>query len=281
VNGLWGLAILALVTAGCSSTAKIAQSSKGNVHLEEVADWSFDASHPAVIDQATMMKIVKGLYNDDSESSSSKMSAGGSKPMRTFSDEDAEFLSPLLVQGLSKAKPEQIVAFRVSSSAGSGVEPTTGSIYVQKGSIYFTVAKSGKATGFAPESVAHAESAPAYAAGGAVGMTAMVIDYHALAKTPMASLPASKSQVRPQAAADQAKTQMAAEASGLSDMEELQKTKEALVKKDSEISMLRKESNWMKRELRDRDEEIKALKASKVSAKPAPAKKRAEANQAR
>jgi len=289
VNGLWGLAILALVTAGCSSTAKIAQSSKGNVHLEEVADWSFDASHPAVIDQATMMKIVKGLYNDDSESSSSKMSAGGSKPMRTFSDEDAEFLSPLLVQGLSKAKPEQIVAFRVSSSAGSGVEPTTGSIYVQKGSIYFTVAKSGKATGFAPESVAHAESAPAYAAGGAVGMTAMVIDYHALAKAPMASLPAPKSQVRPQAmtsaapmaAADPAKTQMAAEASALSDMEELQKAKETLVKKDSEISMLRKESNWMKRELRDRDEEIKALKASKVSAKPAPAKKRAEANQTR
>jgi uncharacterized coiled-coil DUF342 family protein len=72
-----------------------------------------------------------------------------------------------------------------------------------------------------------------------------------------------------------------AEASALSDMEELQKAKETLVKKDSEISMLRKESNWMKRELRDRDEEIKALKASKVSAKPAPAKKRAEANQTR
>jgi hypothetical protein len=289
VDGLWALAILALVTTGCSSTAKIAQSSKGDVHLEEVADWSFDASHPAVIDQATMMKIVKGLYNDDSESSSSKMSAGGSKPMRTFSDEDAEFLSPLLVQGLSKAKPEQIVAFRVSSSAGSGVEPTAGSIYVQKGSIYFTIAKGAKTTGFTPESVAHTESAPAYAAGGAVGMTAMVIDYHALAKAPMASLPAPKSQVRaqamtsaaPMAGADQAKTQMAAEVNALSDIEELQKAKEALAKKDSEISMLRKESNWMKRELRDRDEEIKALKASKVSSKPASAKRRAEAHQTR
>ena len=37
--------------------------------------------------------------------------------------------------------------------------------------------------------------------------------------------------------------------------------------------MLRKESDWMKRELRDRDEEIKALKATVK----APKKKKAEA----
>ncbi|BFU96813.1 MAG: conserved protein of unknown function [Nitrospira sp.] len=286
--GLWAMAVVALVAAGCSSTSKIAQSSKGGVHLEEVADWSFDASHPAVIDQATMMKIVKGLYRDESENGSSKMSAGGSKPMRTFSDEDAEFLTPLLVQGLSKAKPEQIVAFRVSSSAGSGVEPTTGSLYVQKGSVYFTIAKGVKATGFAPESLAHAESAPTYAAGGAVGMIAMVIDYHALAKAPMASLPASKPQARSQApasapmtSAEQAKAQMTTEPGLMSEMDEIQKAKEALAKKDLEISMLRKESSWMKRELHDQAEEIKALRASKVSSKPAPVKKRAEAHQAR
>jgi len=287
--GLWAMAVVALVAAGCSSASKIAQSSKGGVQLEEVADWSFEASHPAVIDQATMMKIVKGLYSDENENGSSKMSAGGSKPMRTFSDEDAEFLTPLLVQGLSKAKPEQIVAFRVSSSAGSGVEPTTGSIYVQKGSVYFTIANGAKATGFAPESVAHAESAPAYAAGGAVGMIAMVIDYHALAKAPTASLPASKPQARSQAtasaaamaSAEQPKAQMTTEPGPMSEMDEIQKAKEALAKKDLEISMLRKESSWMKRELRDQAEEIKALRASKVSSKPAPVKKRAEAHQTR
>lgn len=287
--GLWAIAGLALIADGCSSTSKIAQSSKGGVNLEEVADWSFEASHPAVIDQATMMKIVKGLYSDESENGSPKMSAGGSKPMRTFSDEDAEFLTPLLVQGLSKAKPEQIVAFRVSSSAGSGIEPTTGSLYVQRGSVYFTIAKGAKATGFAPESVAHAESAPAYVAGGAAGVIAMVIDYHALAKAPAGSLPAAKPQARsqasasaaPPAGAEQAKAPMTIESGATSRMDELQQAKEALAKKDTEISMLRKESNWMKRELRDQAEEIKALRASKVSAKPAPAKKRAEANRTR
>ena len=53
--------------------------------------------------------------------------------------------------------------------------------------------------------------------------------------------------------------------------------REALVKKDSEIKMLRKESDWMKRELRDRDEEIKALRLTKVSAKPVSKKKPAQA----
>ena len=43
---------------------------------------------------------------------------------------------------------------------------------------------------------------------------------------------------------------------------QLNKAKETIVKKDTEINMLRKESDWMKRELRERNEEIKALKAS-------------------
>ena len=163
----------------------IAHNAKGSVYLEEVTDWSFEASHPAVIDQLTIAKVVKGLYRNDDMSGSSRMSAGGSKPMRIFSDEDAEFLSPLLAQGLSKAKPEQLVGFRVSSSAGSGSEPTTGSIYVQKGSIYVTIGKGADPTGFMPESAARIEPAPAYAAGGAVGAMTMIIDYHALAKAPM------------------------------------------------------------------------------------------------
>jgi hypothetical protein len=45
--------------------------------------------------------------------------------------------------------------------------------------------------------------------------------------------------------------------------------------------MLRKESEWMKRELRDRDEEIKALRLTKVSSKSTPKKKSAQASRTR
>ena len=68
---------LMFIVAGCSTTSKLGQSAKGSVYLEEVADWSFEASHPAVIDQTTIMKIVKGVYSEDSQNGSSKMSAGG------------------------------------------------------------------------------------------------------------------------------------------------------------------------------------------------------------
>ena len=292
MQGLAGIAALTLVISGCAGGTKLAHNAKGSVYLEEVTDWSFEASHPAVIDQLTITKIVKGLYSNDGQSGSSRMSAGGSKPMRIFSDEDAEFLSPLLAQGLSKAKPDQLVGFRVSSSAGSGSEPTTGSIYVQKGSIYLTIGKGSKPTGFIPQSAVRTEPAPAYAAGGALGAMAMIIDYHALAKAPMpAAMPIAKAtQSTPVAsmiAAAPAKAQTvsdsAAHEPGQNDpmYSELGKAKEALAKKDTEITMLRKESEWMKRELRDRNEEMKAIKSTKVSAKPAPKKKPAQATQIR
>ncbi len=295
MQGLVGIAALTLVISGCAGGTKLAHNAKGSVYLEEVTDWSFDASHPAVIDQLTITKIVKGLYSNDGISGSSGMSAGGSKPMRIFSDEDAEFLSPLLAQGLSRAKPEQLVGFRVSSSAGSGSEPTTGSIYVQKGSIYLTIGKGTKPTGFMPESAARTEPAPAYASGGALGAMVMIIDYHALAMAPMpAAMPIAKTTpiipIAPMLADAPAKAPMASDRVGqeagagdfmAQKLTDLRIAKEALAKKDSEITMLRKESEWMKRKLRDRDEEIKALRAMKVSAKSAPKRKPAQATQNR
>ncbi|HET9606160.1 MAG TPA: hypothetical protein VFO87_03855 [Nitrospira sp.] len=273
---LYALVGLSLMVTGCSSTSKIAHNAKGSVALEEIMDWSFEASHPAIIDQTTILKIVKGVYFAEDQNGS-RMSAAGSKPMRVFSDEDAEFLAPLLAQGLSKAKPEQLVVFRVSSSAGSGSEPTAGSIYVQQSAIHFTISKGAGATTFVPESAARAEQAPPYAAGGRAGVIAQVIDYHALAQAPMpAALPVAKTGT-PQATGSRMAVPAAMptfEAAGPAELQvQLTRAKDMLSKKETEIKVLRKESDWMKRELRDRDEEIKALKATvKV-----PKKKKAEA----
>ena len=295
MQSLVGIAACALVISGCAGGTTLAHNSKSSVYLEEVTDWSFEASHPAVIDQLTITKIVKGIYSNDGISGSSRMSAGGSKPMRIFSDEDAEFLSPLLAQGLSKAKPEQLVGFRVSSSAGSGSEPTTGSIYVLKGSIYLTIGKGAKQTDFMPESAARTEPAPAYASGGALGAMTMIIDYHALAMAPMpAAMPITKAMpitpIAPMMTAAPANAQAVSTSAGqeagqdgflAQKLIDLNVAKEALAKKDSEISMLRKESEWMKRELRDREEEIQALRLTKVSGKPAPKHKTAQAARTR
>jgi len=296
IFGFIGLAALSLIATGCANGSKIAQSSKGSVYLEEVPDWSFEASHPAVIDQVTMAKALRGLYTDSIQGGSSQMSAGGGKPMRIFTDEDVDFLSPLLTHALSKAKPEQLVSFRTSSSAGSGSEPAAGTIYLQKGSLHVTIAQGRPVKGFMPEGVARIEQAPAYAAAGGKGYMAAVIDYQALAiapavaplpvaqaapKTVPASVQAATPQTKPQPVASLDVEESKDSSSVTQEQYELKKTKDALAKKDTEIKMLRREAEWMKRELRERDLELKAIKASKVSAKPATKKKTAEATQTR
>ncbi len=295
MRSLLGIAACALVLSGCAGGAKLTDNAKGSVYLEEVTDLSFEASHPAAIDQQTIAKVVKGIYRNDGMNGSSRMSVGGSKPMRVFSDEDAEFLSPLLAQGLAKAKPEQLVWFRISSSAGSGSEPTTGSIYVQNKSIYLTIGKGLQPTDFMPESAARTELAPAYASDGVPDALTMVIDYHALATAPIpAAMPAVKTAplapITSTVAAVSEKTdnsslsapQEAAQGDSMAQkLSDLKKANEALYKKDTEIMMLRKESEWMKRELRNRDEEINAMRSMKAYSKLAPKKNAAQATRNR
>lgn len=59
-------------------------------------------------------------------------------------------------------------------------------------------------------------------------------------------------------------------------LDELRQVREANALKESEIKILRKETEWMKKELRERTAERDAMKAKNVSSKPAPKKKPAE-----
>lgn len=309
---------LSLLATGCSSLygwSNIHKSAKGMVYVKEVADWSFEANHPAQIDQVTLLSAIKGVVADEATKQSMKMPASGSKPMRVFSDEDAEFLAPLLAQGLSQAKPEQIVGFTVSPSAGSGEEPVAGTIYASQNSLYLTIAptKNKKVSGFVPSTAARIERAPSYAAQWAPGTLAIVIDHQVLAKgqTPTAIPVATASELPPASAAPA--TQIATStfkpeapaaaqafvvntpaASGnpvapaISNdellnkkLDELRQARETSKMKDSELAILKREVEWMKRELRERTAELKAAKASTASARLAPKKKPAEAYRTR
>lgn len=142
-SGLFGLTLAGAMVAGCSGTTATVQQQdarpQGSVRLEEVADWEFEASHPAVIDTATFGVLLRGVMISDVQTDLSNLPVDGSKPMRVFSDEDVHYLAPLLAQALSQAQPEYVVAFRLSSSAGSGFEPTAGTLYVRKDRLYLTV----------------------------------------------------------------------------------------------------------------------------------------------
>ena len=113
-----------LVIQACSMGSSAVHSRQkvpqATVYYEEVADWSFEATHPARIDQAMIKQVLQGVYVSD-RSSSHTSSADGGKPMKVFSDEDVEHLAPLLAHALSQAQPEYVVAFRLSSTVVSPI----------------------------------------------------------------------------------------------------------------------------------------------------------------
>lgn len=102
------------VTSGCASiTGKIHESSRGSVYLEEVPDWSFVAAHPVSINPTTMANVLRGVQIEERKSMSNTTSGMELKAVRAFSDEEVEFLAPLLATALSKADPEELVGFRL------------------------------------------------------------------------------------------------------------------------------------------------------------------------
>jgi len=290
-----------LVAGGCSMLSRgsaVHHSARGAVVLQEVADWSFEASHPAVLDQATMLKIIKGVVAEEATKGLQNVPASGSKPMRMFSDDDAEFLAPLLAQALSQAKPEQLVGFTVSSSAGSGNEPAAGTLYVQQGNIYLTITSppSKKPAGFTPGSAARTERAAPYARAGTPDALSLVIDQQALSRAPMPAVPpvAAEPTGAPMAAPPAAATGKAlskadnpgtvptqavslpepggSAPSQLSNdellnrkLDELRQARESNKMKESEIALLKKEIAWLKQELRERTAEVKAMRAHRAS----------------
>lgn len=133
-----------------------------------------------------------------------------------------------------------------------------------------------------PESAARTVQAQPFATGGKGGVMAHVIDYHALALAPMPpALPVVKTATGRATGSIANASATATAMEGPAEMQvQLGRAKDMLAKKDTEIRVLRKESDWMKRELRERDEEIKALKATVKTSKPSP-KKKAEAYRTR
>jgi hypothetical protein len=95
---------------------------------------------------------------------------------------------------LSQAQPEYVVAFRLSSSAGSGFEPTAGTLYVRNEKLYLTVSehhgslakvdsslfgggRPARLVTIVPESAGQIESALPAIAQGRPELKSLAIDY--------------------------------------------------------------------------------------------------------
>src|SRR5438094_1303385 len=128
------------LTTGCASvTGNIHQSSRGSVYLEEVSDWSFEATHPISIDPITLADVCRGVQIQERKSTFRTTSDMEPKAVRAFSDDEVEFLAPLLATALSKADPEEIVGFRLVQPAAAGTVGTAGTLYVHGSYLYLSL----------------------------------------------------------------------------------------------------------------------------------------------
>ena len=135
------LAGIALALSACATgpelDATIQESERGAVYMERIHDRSFHAAHPIVLSADTMTRVLRGVIVKEKAGLLLKMLGAKPEPVRAFSDEDVDYLAPLLVEGLARAASDQQVGFRVGQ-ATAPTESTKGSLYAYGKSLYLT-----------------------------------------------------------------------------------------------------------------------------------------------
>ena len=106
-----------LALSACASApdldVTIHESKQGAIYLERIPDRSFQASHPITLSADTMARVLRGVVVKDNRGVLANLAASKPEAIRAFRDEDVEYLTPLLVEGLTRAASDQQVGFRV------------------------------------------------------------------------------------------------------------------------------------------------------------------------
>ncbi len=139
-------ALLCLLGTACSTTDRNAkvlfEDPRGTVSLQTMPDQSVQATHPITLDPLLLAQILKGIEVQDQERGLQKILGGTSTPTPVFSDDQIQFLAPLLAEGLRTATPDQRITYRVETThkgsflESSTTETTTGSFYAYGRQLY-------------------------------------------------------------------------------------------------------------------------------------------------
>ena len=133
------LALFCVTGTACSTpalTGKILfDDPRGTVSLQTMSDPSIKATHPVSLEPALLAQVLKGIEVQHKERGLQSLVAGRSISVLVFTDDQVQFLAPLLAEGLRSAGADQRVAFRVltthegSMLESSTTETTSGSLY--------------------------------------------------------------------------------------------------------------------------------------------------------
>jgi hypothetical protein len=112
-----------------------------------MADQSIQATQPITLEPTLIAQVLKGMAVQDQERGIQRLLAGRSSPVPVFSDDQIQFLAPLLAEGLRTAAPTERIAYRVQTThpgsmlESSITETTTGSLYAYGRQLYITLSQ--------------------------------------------------------------------------------------------------------------------------------------------
>ena len=146
------MALLCLVVAACGTTAQTGKllfdDPREAVSLQTIPDHSIYATHPIKLEPALLAQVLKGIQvQDQGDRLLQRLLAGPTSPVPAFSDEQIQFLAPLLAEGLRTASHDQQVEYRVrtlyegAALEHSYTETTAGSLYVYGQQLFVTLSQ--------------------------------------------------------------------------------------------------------------------------------------------
>ena len=97
---------------------------RGAVFLQKAEDGWFRTAHPLSLNLVVLSSVFEGVHVQTSPTDKAPQE-------RVFSEEDIEFLAPLIHTALTKAAKSQVVGFRVVHDTDAGQETTGGILYLQ------------------------------------------------------------------------------------------------------------------------------------------------------
>jgi len=147
------LALLCLAVTACGTITQtgrvLFEDPRGSVSLQTISDPSIHANHPINLDPALLAQLLTGIELHDEGGGEhhvrgfQSLIEGKAATYPLFSEDQIQFLSPLLAEGLRTATVNQSVEFHVVTTIeGSNrfqsptTETTTGSLYAYGRQLY-------------------------------------------------------------------------------------------------------------------------------------------------
>ena len=145
-------ALFCLFGAACGTTSQnnkvLFEDSRGAVSLQKMSDGSIHATHPINLEPALLAQILTGIeVQERGDRLLQRLLSGPSSPVPVFSEEQIQFLAPLLAEGLRTASPDQHIEYRVQTEyegsifESSTTETTAGSLYAYGRQLFVTLSQ--------------------------------------------------------------------------------------------------------------------------------------------